>query len=190
MWFDIILKHFIFIKQAVNLRPRPIMDTARTPYIVHQCSKCPGDTEYYCKSCPCDLCPQCSHVKDLKTMDHDVVTHSEKINYMPTQEICLRHPGNKYKKYCELCQVPMCDSCSENHSHTFRGFRQFPSSLFRKKKNTILSIKEAYRTKLQQNRGIINTIWSDALFERPVLLTKLKLISKPVTQNYPSINQR
>lgn len=93
---------------------------------------------------------------------------------MPTQEICLRHPSNKYKKYCELCQVPMCDSCSEDHSLTFRGFRQFPSSLFRKKKHTILSIKEAYRTKLQQNRGIINTIRSDALFERPVLLTGAK----------------
>lgn len=108
----------------MNLRPRPIMDTARTPYIVHQCSNCPGDTQYYCKPCSCDLCPQCkaSHVKDLKTMDHDVVTRREKINYMPTQEICLRHPSNKYKKYCELCQVPMCDSCSEDHSLNLEVF--------------------------------------------------------------------
>lgn len=113
-------------------------------------------------------------MKDLKTMDHDVVTHREKINYMPTQEICLRHPRNVFRKYCELCQVPLCDSCSEDHSHTFRGFLQFPSSLFRKKRHTILSKKEAYRTKLQQNRGIINTIRCESLFERPVLLTRIK----------------
>eukprot|EP00105_Crassostrea_gigas_P044861 XP_019929009.1 PREDICTED: uncharacterized protein LOC109620626 [Crassostrea gigas] len=68
------------------------METASIPCKVHQCSKCPGDTEYYCVSCPCDLCPQCKedHVKDLKTIDHDVVSHRDKINYIPTQEICRR----------------------------------------------------------------------------------------------------
>uniref|UniRef100_K1QTK5 B box-type domain-containing protein n=1 Tax=Magallana gigas TaxID=29159 RepID=K1QTK5_MAGGI len=65
------------------------METASIPCKVYQCSKCPGDTEYYCVSCPCDLCPQCkeNHVKDLQTIDHDVVSHREKINYIPTQEI-------------------------------------------------------------------------------------------------------
>lgn len=55
------------------------MDTANIPYSVLQCSKCPGDTEYHCISCTCDLCPQCKekHVKDQKTIDHDVVNRRD-----------------------------------------------------------------------------------------------------------------
>nr|XP_034309352.1 uncharacterized protein LOC117683690 [Crassostrea gigas] len=145
------------------------METASTPCKVHQCSKCPGDTEYHCVSCPCDLCPQCkeNHVKDLQTIDHDVVSHCDKINYIPTQEICVRHPSHVYIKYCEPCQVPVCDSCSEHQSH------RFPISLFKKRRHKIESIQAAYQTNRQQHRGTIHTI-SEALFYRPVLLPRIK----------------
>nr|XP_034309355.1 uncharacterized protein LOC105323762 [Crassostrea gigas] len=145
------------------------METASTPCKVHQCSKCPGDTEYYCVSCPCDLCPQCkeNHVKDLQTIDHDVVSHRDKINYIPTQEICVRHLSHVYIKYCEPCQVPVCDSCSEDQSHRFRSF------LFGQGQHAILDIQVAYKTKRQQHRGTIHTI-SEALFYRPVLLPRIK----------------
>ncbi|XP_065932393.1 uncharacterized protein [Magallana gigas] len=142
-----------------------IMDTASSQYItasfsfrLHQCSKCPGDTAYYCVSCPCDLCPQCkeNHVKDLQTIDHDVVSHRDKINYIPTQEICVRHPSHVYTKYCEPCQVPVCYHCRKHRTH-----RQ-------------LDVKTAYKTKRQQHRGTIHTIRSEALFYRPVLLTGIK----------------
>nr|XP_034310533.1 uncharacterized protein LOC117684053 [Crassostrea gigas] len=68
------------------------METANLPCKVHQCSKCPGDTEYFCISCPCDLCPQCkeNHVKDLKTIDHDVVSYRKKINY-------IGHPSLRFR---------------------------------------------------------------------------------------------
>nr|XP_034319649.1 uncharacterized protein LOC105342260 isoform X7 [Crassostrea gigas]XP_034319652.1 uncharacterized protein LOC105342260 isoform X7 [Crassostrea gigas] len=154
-----------------------IMDTASSPYItasspykVHQCSKCPGDTAYHCVSCPCDLCPQCkeNHVKDLQTIDHDVVTHRDKINNIPTQEICVRHPSHFYTKYCEPCQVPVCDSCSEDQLHRFRSF------LYGQGQHEILDIQIAYKTKRQQHRGTIHTIRSEALFYRPVLLTEIK----------------
>ncbi|XP_052681676.1 uncharacterized protein LOC128162486 [Crassostrea angulata] len=145
------------------------METASTPCKVHQCSKCPGDTEYYCVSCPCDLCPQCkeNHVKDLQTIDHDVVSYRDKINYIPTQEICVRHPSHVYIKYCEPCQVPVCNSCSEDQSHRFRSF------LFGQGQHEILDIQVAYKTKRQQHRGTIHTI-SDAIFNRPVLLPRIK----------------
>nr|XP_034320698.1 uncharacterized protein LOC105327476 isoform X5 [Crassostrea gigas]XP_034320699.1 uncharacterized protein LOC105327476 isoform X5 [Crassostrea gigas] len=132
--------------------------TASSPYKVHQCSKCPGDTAYHCVSCPCDLCPQCkeNHVKDLQTIDHDVVSHRDKINYIPTQEICVRHPSHVYTKYCEPCQVPVCYHCRKHRTH-----RQ-------------LDVKTAYKTKRQQHRGTIHTIRSEALFYRPVLLTGIK----------------
>ncbi|XP_065932365.1 uncharacterized protein [Magallana gigas] len=131
--------------------------TASSPYKVHQCSKCPGDTAYYCVSCPCDLCPQCkeNHVKDLQTIDHDVVSHRDKINYIPTQEICVRHPSHVYTKYCEPCQVPACNNCQTHRKHTQ------------------IDVKTVYKTK-RQHRGTIHTIRSEALFYRPVLLTEIK----------------
>nr|XP_034319707.1 uncharacterized protein LOC105324223 isoform X3 [Crassostrea gigas]XP_034319708.1 uncharacterized protein LOC105324223 isoform X3 [Crassostrea gigas] len=132
--------------------------TASSPYGVNQCSKCPGDTAYYCVSCPCDLCPQCkeNHVKDLQTIDHDVVSHRDKINYIPTQEICVRHPSHVYTKYCEPCQVPACNNCQTHRKHTQ------------------IDVTTAYKTKRQQHRGTIHTIRSEALFYRPVLLTEIK----------------
>ncbi|XP_065937610.1 uncharacterized protein [Magallana gigas] len=132
--------------------------TASSPYRVHLCSKCPGDTAYHCVSCPCDLCPQCkeNHVKDLQTIDHDVVSHRDKINYIPTQEICVRHPSHVYTKYCEPCQVPACNNCQTHRKHTQ------------------IDVKTAYKTKRQQHRGTIHTIRSEALFYRPVLLTGIK----------------
>ncbi|XP_065931205.1 uncharacterized protein [Magallana gigas] len=145
------------------------MDTANSLYGANKCFKCPGDTEYYCVSCPCDLCPQCkeNHVQDLKTIDHDVVSHRDKINYIPTQEICVRHPGHVYIKYCEPCQVPVCDSCFEDQSHRFKRF------LYGQGQHEILDIQIAYKTKRQQHRGTIHTIRSEALFYRPVLLSRI-----------------
>uniref|UniRef100_K1PFM4 Tripartite motif-containing protein 2 n=1 Tax=Magallana gigas TaxID=29159 RepID=K1PFM4_MAGGI len=146
------------------------MATANSLYSTHKCSKCPGDTEYHCVSCPCDLCPQCkeNHVKDLQTIDHDVVSHRDKINYIPTQEICVRHPSHVYTKYCEPCQVPVCDSCSEDQSHRFK------SVLYGQGQHEIMDIQIAYKTKRQQHRGTIHTIRSEALFYRPVLLPRIK----------------
>ncbi|XP_052693118.1 uncharacterized protein LOC128171376 isoform X2 [Crassostrea angulata] len=132
--------------------------TASSPYGVNQCSKCPGDTAYYCVSCPCDLCPQCkeNHVKDLQTIDHNVVSHRDKINYIPTQEVCVRHPRHVYTKYCEPCQVPACNNCQTHRKHTQ------------------IDVTTAYKTKRQQHRGTIHTIRSEALFYRPVLLPRIK----------------
>ncbi|XP_065939276.1 uncharacterized protein [Magallana gigas] len=145
------------------------MDPASTTYKVHQCSKCRGDTEYYCESCPCDLCQKCkeNHVKNLQTIDHYVVSHHEKFNNIPTQEICGRHPSNVYRTYCEHCQVPVCNSLFRRKSH------RFPVYLFRQSKHKILSLQGAYKTKQQQHRGTIHTIRSEALFYRPVLLPRI-----------------
>eukprot|EP00105_Crassostrea_gigas_P004634 XP_011417905.1 PREDICTED: uncharacterized protein LOC105321336 [Crassostrea gigas] len=142
------------------------MDPASTTYRVHQCSKCPRDTEYYCEPCSCDLCQKCkeNHVKNLKTIDHNVVSHHEKFNNIPTQEICVRHPRKVYINYCEPCQIPVCDSCFGHKSH------RFPITLFRKERHNFESIQLAYKTKLHQHRGTIHTIRSEALFYRPVLL--------------------
>lgn len=87
-----------------------IMDTASSPYRVHHCSKCPRDTEYYCVPCTCDLC-QCkeNHLEDLQTIDHNIVSYHEKINFILTPGICVRHPSHVYRKYCGPSQVPVYD---------------------------------------------------------------------------------
>ncbi|XP_065930892.1 uncharacterized protein [Magallana gigas] len=133
------------------------MDIARSPYRAHKCSKCPGDTEYYCVSCPCDLCPQCkeNHVKDLQTIDHDVVSHRDKFNYIPKEEFCVRHPNMLLGMYCEPCELPVCFHCTQHKEHR------------------TLDVRTIYKTKRQQHRGTIHTI-SEALFYRPVLLPQIK----------------
>lgn len=61
------------------------MDTPKTPYDVHQCWQCSGDTKYYCKSCLCDLCLYCKekHLKDFTTIAHYVVTYRKKHTVAP-----------------------------------------------------------------------------------------------------------
>lgn len=89
---------------------RHIMNATTTKYKVHKCSNCPGDTEFFCKSCRCDLCSQCKvdHVEDLKTIGHHFVVHQEKFNDILKQETCVIHPSNVYKNYCEPCKLPIC----------------------------------------------------------------------------------
>lgn len=129
------------------------MDTELTKYRVHQCSKCRGDTEYCCVTCPCDLCPRCreNHIKDLKTIDHNVVTHCDKFDYIQKEEYCVRHSN----MHCEPCELSSCFYCPKDKDHI-----------------TVNDIS-AYKTKRQHNRTI-HTIKSEALFYRPILLQRAK----------------
>lgn len=117
---------------------------------------CPGDTEYFCESCPYDLCPRCkeNHVNDLKTIDHSVMAYRDKFKYVPTQQICQRHSDRFYEMYCQPCELPVCYHCLEHRTHRW------------------MDVRRAYQRKRQQHRGIIHTIRSDALFYRPVLLSE------------------
>lgn len=145
---------------------------ASTSYGVHQCSKCPGDTAYFCKTCSWDLCPQCkeNHAKYLKTIYHNVSTYMyhRKINCTLKQEICLTHPSNVYSKFCEPCQIPMCHSWFGHKSHRISLF------CFGQSQHKVLSIKEAYITKRQQHEGTMRIMRDEALFYLHVLLTGIK----------------
>lgn len=76
------------------------MDAATTTYKVHQCSNCLGDTEYFCQSCLCDLCSQCSenHETDLKTKDHNVVFYHEDLSYIPNNIVRVIQTGSVLDK--------------------------------------------------------------------------------------------
>lgn len=142
------------------------MDAARTPYKVQQCSKCPGDKEYYCESCSSSMCPECkeNHVNDLKTIEHNVMTFHEKFNYISKDETCLRHPNIIYRRYCERCQVPACNDC-QNH-----------------RKHKRINVRTAYKTQRQQHETTIHTVRSEALFYRQVLMTGIKANEKNLSE--------
>lgn len=149
----------VMIKENNTL---PTMNTVGTAYKVLQCFNCPGNLEYNCESCPCDLCLRCKekHVKDLKTADHIVETFSAKIRLIHTQEICVRHPNKVYDKYCEICKIPMCVSCYEDNSHRFGNGQGL---------HRLLDINK----KRQQHMDTIHTIRREALFNRPILLARI-----------------
>lgn len=96
------------------------MDTTVIQYRVHQFSKCPGDTEYYCASCPCELCCQCkeTHVQDLKTIDHNVIVYFWKYDNISNQEIYARVPFNVNGKWCELCELYDCSYCIKQNKQS------------------------------------------------------------------------
>ncbi|XP_056003830.1 uncharacterized protein LOC125672861 [Ostrea edulis] len=136
------------------------MDTLglSTQLKVRQCSQCQGDTEFYCNTCKRDLCLQCKekHVIDLHIKHHDVVIYREKFNYIPRQEICVRHPDRFYEMFCQSCELSVCFRCLEHRKHQ------------------ILDIRTAYQTKRQQHREIIDTIRSETLYNCRVLLAGIQ----------------
>lgn len=104
------------------------MDISITHYRVRRCSVCSNDAEYLCASCPCDVCPHCkvSHVQDLGTMDHRVVSFHE--TYLPVQEICLKHPDYLYRKICKFCDRTDCFHCKEDEKiylHIMRNTTEY-----------------------------------------------------------------
>lgn len=82
--------------------------------------------------------------------------HREKFNYISKQEICMRHPSKDYRNYCELCKLPVCYHCRKHRKHKQQD------------------IEIAYETKLQQHRETVNTIRSEALFYKHILLAGIK----------------
>lgn len=159
------------------------MEVASCQYRVHQCSKCPGDTEYFCNLCPCELCSQCqeNHVHDDKTIRNKVVVYRDKFKYIPKKEKCSRHPDNQYRSLCGPCQVPMCDLCSDHHFHMV-----FASFLNQTEQTQ--TVWGTYILKRQKHRRIIEIIRNEAFKLRPDLLTVIKTDVK-TCQRYTSLDQ-
>lgn len=134
------------------------MALASTQYRVHQCFNCPRDKEYMCLSCNSSQCAQCQsdHVYNLKTIDHNVVIYREIYNHSHGKEMCVEHPNFVYEKFCELCEIPICNQCTGHETH-------------RK-----LDIKTAFESKRQKYEGTIHTIRSTTLFNILVLLAEIK----------------
>ena len=83
------------------------------------------------------------------------------------------HYNKLYNKYCEPCEVPVCDSCSY-YSHKPR-VPSFFAGFFSKEysKHTRLGIRAAYKTKRQYYSDKIQDIRSDTLYYGNVLLKRM-----------------
>lgn len=104
-----------FIRAGVFIKGLRIM---KFHLNIKTCSLCTWYTEYYCHSWKKDLCLHCKavHVIDLDTTHHTVTIYREKNQNLSIRHTCVMHNNKLYNKYCEPCEVPMCDSCS-HHCH-------------------------------------------------------------------------
>lgn len=150
------------------------MEATNTKYRIRQCSKCPEDLKYFCVSCSSDLCSQCGENHIMKNSNKDlynVIIYREKSNYPQNHETCLRHPNNVYKKYCELCQIPICTDCTDHRNHGQTD------------------VRTAYEAK-RKNREIVQNIRSLALPIRYALLTDIDFDIKTVISDIAHLNSK
>lgn len=124
----------------------------------HHCSICQGDTEFNCETCKLNLCFNCKerHVVDVNTKMHRVIYYRERFRLIDKQDKCTRHPDMVYKRYCELCELPLCSNCTEHRKHKTRN---------------IITI---FKTKRQRHKKLIDRIESDILYMRRILLEETK----------------
>ncbi|XP_062589332.1 tripartite motif-containing protein 2-like [Saccostrea cucullata] len=95
------------------------MDDFSRQCMVRTCTVCNGDTEFYCKTCESNLCLQCKEIHNsyLDTVYHDVVIYREKFESIQKAESCGRHPEMLYEMYCQSCELPVCNLCTEHRNH-------------------------------------------------------------------------
>nr|XP_022306259.1 uncharacterized protein LOC111112774 isoform X3 [Crassostrea virginica] len=119
------------------------------------CSRCQGDTEYYCLTCEQNLCPACKikHSINLDTKEHDTRLYKYKNTIPRTREPCKNHPNQDYEMYCKKCDIPFCVDCEDHEAH---------------------SVQDAM-TVYKEHEEIINNISEDTLYTFPVLLAIIKL---------------
>ena len=96
--------------------------------------------------------------------------YREKFKYLTKGEECVIHRDRKYNKYCDPCEVPVCDSCSDHKPPVFPLllclFRLFPKGDIQHK---LVDIKTAYEARRLQHKDWIHNIRSVMLYTRPVL---------------------
>lgn len=130
------------------------MDATSIQHRVRQCSKCPGNTEYFCETCTFNLCKKCSwnHVPYPKILYHDVGIYRArgKFNYIPKQVIYVRDPV-RVNVNCELCELPVCYHSTKHRNH---------------EQDFLLIYKTKQRT--------FNIIRTESLLYVPILLGEIK----------------
>lgn len=105
--------------------------------------------------CSRDLCVRCQeiHRTNLSVNYHDVVIYREKLPNFSKDEVCVIHLDRNCKFYCETCELPICNLCTEHRQHLTQD------------------VRTAYEKHRQQHRKCIRIIRNDTLYNREVLLS-------------------
>lgn len=100
------------------------------------------------------MCSQCkeNHVKDLKTIDHNIVIYRDKFNSNLNLEKCPKHTESK--KYWDLYEHLVSCHCTEHKKHTLLYSRD--------------------ETEQGDQRRMIQIIRNEVLLSRQVLMTTIK----------------
>lgn len=95
------------------------IDIPTLQYRIRQCSKCLGETEFICTSCPCILCSQCKekHAYHLETIDHNVVLYCNECNQMQKQDMCRIQIDVSYFEFC------ICNHRRDQVSNIFQNIQ-------------------------------------------------------------------
>ncbi|XP_056001992.1 uncharacterized protein LOC125662743 [Ostrea edulis] len=141
---------------------------------VRMCSRCQGDSEFYCNTCRQNLCLQCKeiHVVHLDSIHHEVVIYREKFKYTFKQETCVRHPSMIYEMFCRSCKLPVCLQCSDHRGHT------------------MMDLKTAYITRRQQHRATIHKIRSEIIYNCIILKTEIETDFKKCHTDFLEIRKK
>lgn len=77
------------------------MNLASTQYKVRQCSKCEGNTEYFCASCTYDLCRACKekHAQNPNTKNHHCIIYSKRIKSTSKEKGYAIHHEKVLKRF-------------------------------------------------------------------------------------------
>lgn len=83
-------------------------------------------TENYWHICHQDLCLQGKeeHVIHLDTLHNTVTIYRGKYTNGLQSEKCVRHQSRYYNRYCETCEVAVCEACSEHISAVAAVYHQ------------------------------------------------------------------
>ena len=108
------------------------MSSTRPPIVFPTQStiKCDGcdsefDVNWFCKNCPASLCNGCKdhHATERLLNKHNVVPRTGDVIRMfdssNVKERCSEHTEREIILYCNDCDVPCCDMCTENHVRHF-----------------------------------------------------------------------
>ena len=109
---DIWISHNMDFKKIISL------------VTVKYCSKdkCLQNTEYVSLNCQKDFCFKChkEHSTSLDTKHHSITLYRNKGSHFPNKnETCSIHLDSIYQKYCEFCNIPICDKCKGYRKHRF-----------------------------------------------------------------------
>lgn len=166
--------NFIYFEVTV-VNIMDICENLRLLYRIRHCSRCQGNTEFFCKECKSELCSMCKekHCIDLDSKDHEVVVYRNKSISSSEQVACERYTAYGYKMFCKPCEIPLCVH-------------------FRHAQHETTDIFTAFELKRKLHKKTINSIRSDALYYSHLLLanTRTDLKSRQSTNLCSQIHSR